>query len=321
MPAKQLSIPKFLIALLVLPVVAMSILLFTNKDNFIATPASEKAIWDLGHIGYFGILVLLFLLTVPKRLPANYKSLIWLIVFGLLLGASIELIQFFIGRSMNPMDMVKNFIGILSGWALVAWLSGHSHGLVWLLISSSAIGVNVLPVVSDLRAEYRMRQQFPLLANFEDWGDLNLWAGSVDYRRINDPEDENNKVLEVNLTTNHISGVTLFYFPRDWRSYSHLRLRAYNPYDEPFTILCWPYSAIHHYNGKIYSHRVNGERLLKPGWNQLTISLTSTLESEDFPPIELDDVSAFTCFTFDLPEPRQLLLDDLILINIQEKSD
>jgi VanZ family protein len=71
----------------------------------------------MGHAGFYGILVLLFLLWQRAyRKFLNKRFIIWTLAGGILLGAFTEVTQHFIpGRSFNPFDLMYNCLGIVCG--------------------------------------------------------------------------------------------------------------------------------------------------------------------------------------------------------------
>jgi VanZ family protein len=76
----------------------------------------------LGHFGFYAALVLFFLLWQRGR-PGklNTQVLIMAGLGGIALGAVTEVTQLFIpGRSLNPVDMLFNCLGVLAGTAVFA---------------------------------------------------------------------------------------------------------------------------------------------------------------------------------------------------------
>jgi VanZ family protein len=74
--------------------------------------------WDyLEHFGGYFILGMIFVLWRGDRsFRIQASELIWFMVAGIIFGWIAEYIQIFVpGRSFNIIDMLYNFLGILSG--------------------------------------------------------------------------------------------------------------------------------------------------------------------------------------------------------------
>ena len=80
----------------------------------------------LGHFGFYAALVFFFLLWQRfrgKRISGAF--VLQVILAGIALGAATELTQQFVpGRSLNPVDMLFNCLGVLAGAAASA-VVGH----------------------------------------------------------------------------------------------------------------------------------------------------------------------------------------------------
>lgn len=78
-----------------------------------------------GHMGFYAALTASFLIwRTGWRGKVNPLFLLWTIFGGVVLGVVTELTQSFIpGRSSNPVDLIYNIAGILTGAAAVYLIS------------------------------------------------------------------------------------------------------------------------------------------------------------------------------------------------------
>jgi VanZ family protein len=93
----------------------------------------------LGHLGFYAVLMLLFLLWQKGRRGSLGKGfLLWAAAGGAALGALTEATQYFIpGRSVNPFDLMYNCLGIIAGI------------LVYLLVNNSTRMTRIRRIDTD----------------------------------------------------------------------------------------------------------------------------------------------------------------------------
>ena len=80
-----------------------------------------------------------------------------------------------------------------------------------------------------ISATYHCRDIFPVLANFENYGDRYLWGSNLEaeltYPRIDDSPDGDGYVLRLTgEPESHWPGASMRRFPEDWSGYSTLKL-------------------------------------------------------------------------------------------------
>ena len=196
------------------------------SDVWIALNNSAHAVL---FMGLAIVAATLLRLTVIKDIRVAY------VVLALLtLGAMIEYIQGFIGRSRSLHDWGLDALGIAAGlcvyWAWsgrqALWLLGAGICLAW------AFSLPTLLIWQRIK----LQQQLPLLCDFDSacpaWGA----SGGAEVRKTSAPlwKANNSHVIELRYgATKAYPGVSFTYVTSRWRLDQKLCLDAYWPYLEP----------------------------------------------------------------------------------------
>ena len=281
-------------------------------------PRSVKEIWNLGHLVFFAM----FVLVLDDYWCSLHRSIIFriLVTFSILLfvGGAIELIQRNIAtRSCSLIDVVRD----LSGGAIVLfWLASRRLRRWQAMLSGFllfiVVGCNIVPLLSDITDEYRSYRDFPLLAGFESDAEFERWAGGrrAGFQRVSTPRVQGEYSAKITLTTDKYSGVSLDHFPGDWSGRSGLAFDVFNP-GLPLLLHYRVHDNLHHRGTiELYTDRYNGRTLLKHGWNEIVIPMADILNGPEGRTMDLRKISGFGLFVMNQPEPRILFLDNVRLL-------
>ncbi|MBI5552544.1 MAG: hypothetical protein HY911_13640 [Desulfobacterales bacterium] len=279
---------------------------------------SLNRLWDLGHIPAFGLFAYM-LVSRWKKLATSRLGTQLLVVLGAmaLLGLGIELIQLRIGRMFSWLDLRKNMIGAALGLFCCApaakELPKALHwGLKFVLIG--LVLWEAAPVGRALFDEIVAGRQFPLLSGLETPFERERWSGDAQYfvqRRV---YSQGRASLGVALGTEMYSGVSLNYFPRDWRGFTFLSIDVFNPEPEPIDLTCRVNDTEHNRRGYHYTDRFNRTYRFEPGWRTITIALEEIRNAPEQRPMQMEQIDNFAIFAVRLARPRTIYIDNVRLV-------
>ena len=289
--------------------------LFNSGPDYSAV-RSSKEVWNLGHIGYFALLIFLLARIPPLQRQPLWRQWLGLLLFSLLLGAGIELLQYGTTRSPDLGDISRDMAGALLALAFHPRLSRFktcSYRSIARALALLVLFIHLLPLTFALLDEMIARQQFPVLGDFSTPFELWRWDGGAD-RRVVDLEA--GRALEVGLKTTRYSGAGLAYFPADWRGYQTLNLVFYNPDDKPLRITLRVHDRRHEQGPRAYAtnDRFNRAYLLAKGWNKISVSLKQIEHAPRGRLMDLSQISDVSFFTTRLRQPRVIYLEKIYLL-------
>jgi VanZ family protein len=292
-----------------------SVLLFVGGPDYYSS-RSFRHLWDTGHIVYFALLAGLL---VRWRFVAQMSLAVrWalILVITLLLGVTIEVMQYGTARSPDAGDVLRDLTGSLlvlafgsPGFALQAasWRRSLQVSVLLLLL------VQLWPLASSLTDEAIARLQFPLLSDFETPFEIDRWEGNAGLSVESMPSLSEGKLLKLSLTTDQYSGISLNYFNGNWTSFRTLNISLYNPDASPLEITCRIHDLQHVAGGQEFEDRFNRSFLLLPGWNPIEIDLNEVKESPANRRMDMNRIRGVGIFATSLPAPRILYLDKVRL--------
>ena len=293
-----------------------SVLLFLGGPDYYSS-RSVKYFWDIGHIVYFALITVL--LSQWRFVAQMSLARQWTIILSitLLLGVSIEFMQYGVARSPDTGDVLFDLTGSLLvlvfgslGLALkpVSWRLSLQLAVLALLL------VQLWPLTKSLIDEAIARQQFPLLADFETPFESDRWAGSASPSVESMPSISQGKLLKLSLTTNKYSGVTLNYFDGNWTAARTLKFSFYNPEVNPLQIICRIHDHQHADGHQEYADRFNHNFLLVQGWNHIEIDLDEVKQSPASRRMDMRRIRGLGFFVVSLPAPRVLYCEKKLFI-------
>ena len=192
---------------------------------------SFKYFWDLGHIFYFILfsygLAEFFLKKKCNLTPSKLFFVVFFIT--VLLGVFIEYGQLLMsdGRSPDLDDVARNQLGCLLVFSFLVKPSFLSHKtlrfILYGLLTIATISA-LLPLGGALFDEALARHRFPIFSDFETPLEITRWVPKERMKIVQDVARNGKMAAKVQLSTEEYSGVSLFYFPHDWRGYRRLPL-------------------------------------------------------------------------------------------------
>ena len=295
-------------------VLLLIVLLFVGGANDESSRLT-KAIWDTGHLFLFSGLAWLLMDAAGLKTQKVLSQFLWLAVFVVLVGGGVEVLQLFVGRYCELMDVLFDALGALTGWLLyLAW----RKKITFLLQVSPLIVMSVLIVFGPVWLAYQdqssMRDDFPVLADFENKNELARWELN-DARILLQPSHvrHGGSALAVNFGMSEYPGIALHQMVSDWRNYRYLKLNVFNPQKSAARLSLKIYDHQHPHNDYAYRDRFNANYDLKPGWNALEVALEDVRQAPKGRQMNMADIVDISLFLQDQTQPVLLYLDYLRL--------
>lgn len=287
-------------------------LLFVGGPQLFDT-RSFKNFWDLGHIAMFALLTAI-IIRDSKWL--NKKKLIvqfiLIISFTIVLGALIEGIQLLIGRTSEFIDIWRSIVGSLIAFVFFKDYSNKNKIVVNIakVFVLFLLLVAAWPLIKSVTDEIQAQIDFPVIGDFENAFELEKWYGHS-YLSIDDEfVVHGNCSLKADLLTIKYSGISISYFPADWKQYSKLKFNVYNSDDESLQLTCRLHDKYHNNN---YNDRFNKTFTFNPGWNEIAIKLEDIINAPADRLMDISEMKNFALFAINLPERKTIYFDYLRL--------
>lgn len=291
--------------LLLILVLASSPLFFVGGPDWLSPPL-YRALWNLGHIVFFAVLMCLVHRLWPVKSWIAALGWMMLVFVG---GIAIEWLQSKLGRQASWLDVANNLLGAGLGlfWSMAA------RPWVWLARMSVSL-LLLWPLTTVTRVawvQWDAARQFPLLGSFESQRELLRWSGRVE--RVAQHATEGYYALKLVFGTDRYSGVALDWFLGDWRGYEYLVFDVFNPDSEPLPVMIRIHDRQHDLGDMAYADRFNRRLTLAPGQSQVKIALAEILRAPDGREMNLQDLRSIGLFTVQLAQEKTLYLDNLHL--------
>ena len=292
-----------------------SALLFLGSPDYYLS-RSFRYFWDIGHIAYFALLA--GLLSRWRFVACRSLAGQWAIILAitLIVGISIELMQYGTARVPDSGDVFRDLTGSLlvlvfsplgSALQSARWRFSLQAVVLLLLLAQ------LWPLTRSLVDEAIARQQFPLLSDLETPFEIDRWKGNARLSVKSVPSISPGKLLKLSLTTDLYSGATLSYFDGDWTSLRTLKISLYNPGETPLQITCRIHDLRHVDGHEEYEDRFNDNFHLTQGWNSIEIDLDEVEASPANRSMDMSRIHGLGLFVVSLPAPRILYLDNVQL--------
>jgi hypothetical protein len=247
-----------------------------------------------------------------KQLPFT-GQLLFALSLGMVFGVLTELIQVEFDRTPDIRDLIRDILGALIG---VAFFSPRRHEASPFFRKIIQIGLlifalfEIYPFTRALVDETLAATQFPVLSDMETPLEVDRWLDHSQLRVENGLARSGRASLRVVLTTSRYSGVSLNYFPGDWRGYNSFEFSICNPDPDTLKIVCRIHDKHHNHE---YSDRFNRTFQLLPGWNDLAILLTEIKSAPKNRLMDMSQIERIGIFTVKSPRKRIVYFDNFRL--------
>lgn len=307
--------PKVRVILVLLLLLAGAPMFFLGGPGYHGS-RSLVALWDLGHILFFFLASWILCRFFRYRFlgVSALRVQVYVFVIVLFLGITVELLQMsFDGRSPSALDVLRNQLGCLL--TLAFFDTEHKRFRRQLLFSFRFTVVILLlvamcPLGRAVIDESIAFSQFPILSDFETPFEIYRWRKD-DFLKVSERVARSGThALKVNLTTDAYSGVSLFYFPGNWKGFGHLYLSIYFPEEGQLELLCRVHDSKHNNE---YTDRFNKSFILETGWNDLVISLSDIQNAPINRELDMSRIENFGLFVTRQEKERIIYIDHVYL--------
>lgn len=276
--------------------------------------SAVRQLYGFAHLVFFMFIAIgLSRLPILARRPFFVQFVVIMsVVF--LVGAIIEVIQPYFGRSGSWRDLGINVLGALFGVMFLAPARRSvSRGLlVCGQLSAMTLAVVMFhgPVIT-LWDMWQASRQFPVLSDFETPFEARRWSsGEIDKTFVRHGQAS----LRVAMGTEKYAGTTLVRSFGDWQGYSTFAFSLYNPDADPLHITVSIRDEEHWRRGGEYEDRFNRVFSMGQGWNEVHIPVADIAHAPAMRKLELNQLNEVVIFTVDPPVPRVMYLDYVRLI-------
>lgn len=277
---------------------------------------SFKELWNFGHILFFALFAMCLYFHLLPRHWSPFHKICLTCTLVILAGAGIEFAQ--VGLSDRTVGWDDFFRDLVGGGIVFFWgwgISGKNSAqqIISIVAISMIAFIVLIPLGLVLFDEYQARKDFPLLSGFETRMELGRWRNADNFRLVESPVRKGKYSAEISLNTDRYSGVSLFYFPEDWRGKKALAFSVFNP-GAPVDLHCRVHDRMHIGENQQYKNRFNDIRVLATGWNEIVISLDTIRHAPAGREMDLAHIRGFGLFVVEQPEKLRLYLDDVRLL-------
>ncbi len=299
-------------------IAGLSVLLFIGGPSYYSNRVFQE-VWGTGHMVLFAVIVYV---AMPFPL-LNKKSwpIIWgaVTVFCLIVGMAIEIIQFFVGRSLELKDVVNDLLGGYLGVLIyIVTQSKFRSGIriATLPIILAIVGFVIKPVAFVIADEFIMEEDFPILADFETDYELSRWDYNLAELYLEHKIVRSGKrSMRVQFEPGEYPDITLKDFPGDWKGFKSIKFSIFNTTKQNVAMKLKIYDWQHVANGYSYSDRFNHELVLKPGWNDFSFLLEDVQSAPKGRTLHISDIASFSLFLHNLKQPMLMYFDNFRLSN------
>ena len=276
-------------------------------------------LWPIGHIVVFAFIATLQLQASRKLKHATFvRQFIYLSAGSLFIGISVELIQPFFSRTTQIEDLLFNYIGTLSTLIYRGNYPLKRNFMNTIQVTYSLLLCYLLlPTLLTAYDEYRLRNDFPTIANFYNQTAITRWKADSPLALVetNKLTTENN-LLQATFIAQKASRVVLRYFNEDWKvaGYSQIQLRFFNPNETelPLTVII----TDKHYdkssaNGK---YRFSTRLKLSKDWSTHRINLADIEQKPVARNIDLAQIAGIDFYMYKLKATTHVFVDEIKLL-------
>jgi VanZ family protein len=274
---------------------------------------SFQNFWDFGHVILFALLSSK-VLRDSKWLGSKKLSIQFSTIIGLtfILGSLIEIIQLYIGRTYEFIDVWRSMVGSLLAIVFSQKITIFKSNF----IKAARIFVLLLlliatwPLIKSLTDEIQAKIDFPVIADFENPFELEKWYGHC-YATVNEEfVFHGKKSLKAELLTVKYSGFSINYFPTDCQGYSTIKFNLYLPTADSLRLTCRIHDVEH--NNK-YNDRFNKSFYIKQGWNEIAFDLLDVINAPENRTMDITNMKNFAVFAISITERKTIYFDYLRL--------
>lgn len=299
------------------------LILFLSIFLFVGGEAQQKHrlikdIWDSGHLFLFALMSYGYFSLDSKTSHSISYKIIFTTIISLILGSAIEVIQLLLQREFSRGDIINDVLGGYIGLLALAifnkqqTLKLKATALILIIFCFSA---GLRNMEKHLLDEWNMRQQFPVLSDFENQLEMSRWENNKTVlKRTQDFVKTGDYSLKVSFLPGRYPNISLEHFINNWSGYKAISYSIYNPDNKNHAFEMKVYDKRNVSRGRSYNDRFNHKISVAPGWNTFNIPLTDIISAPKNRSMNIRQIKGFSLFTDHLKQPLTLYIDNIHLI-------
>jgi hypothetical protein len=235
-----------------------------------------------------------------------------IIGFTVIIGALIEVVQLLIGRTSEFIDIWRSIVG---SFIAIVFFKDYSNIKQYKIRIAKVIVFLLLfaatwPLIKTITDEIQAQIDFPVIANFENRFEIEKWYGQS-YLTLDEKYVVNGSYsLKAELLTTKYSGISISYFPTDWKDFSTVKFNVFFPDTDSLRLTCRMHDNIHNNQ---YKDRFNKSFFIKNGWNEISIYLEEVINAPVDRQMDITEMKNFALFAIQLKERKIIYFDYLRL--------
>ena len=277
-----------------------------------------KDLWNAGHLVLFGLISLVYFHN-PKNASRSllFKSVITTF-FCLLVGTAIEFLQQLFNREFSYNDIINDVIGGYLGLCVLLITDSTKKNQTRIIASLLLIILALTGLRNfekHLLDEYRIRKNFPVLADFESTLEETRW----EYRLVNvnystEHVQSGEYALKAEFLTGRYPTISLDQLIKNWTGYHFLNFSVYNPQSSILNYTLMVFDDQHIKSGRRFNDRYNKKIQIQPGWNHINLPINDIRQAPKHRQIQLSQIRGLSLFTDRLKQPVTIYIDSIQLV-------
>lgn len=276
-----------------------------------------SSLMDLVHAPAFALLAVLACKAAAGKLPGSLWGKLLVVALPLAMcGLVAELVQSLVGRGTSWNDARANLLGACAG---VCWYQSRPHTessyrRLLLLGSCGFIALASLIPLCHLFDGWLQQRQFPLFASFETPFETSRFGRqSAKLKRIERADAGGHWAMRIELQPDLYPGILLDGAGTDWTGYQALSFDLIVSEGPPLNLIVKVHDREHRDHDFAGDDRFDGQFQLTPGLHHIRVPLDDIQNAPRTRKMNMANIEGVQIFTYDLTEPRTIVLDNLRL--------
>lgn len=310
----------------------IGLIVITAIVSFYEFPFSSmmwSEIQNVGHIFVFGLLSIIILKLLNSILDLNKTvppyNYLYSLILALLLGIITEVLQIPGPRDADPMDVLRDLIGIVVFLAIfmaadkrlikkAAWFNNKRRQL--LVIGAAVIlAVSLAPAaIKGYAIMYKIRE-FPTLCDFDSrWDELFIQTHKLNFKRVRLPSEMHSYTESyvgfISPKPSKYSSLELVDAKRNWTGFDTVSFVIYSDMGKDIPLNLRINDEAHN---NMYNDRFNQQLIIKKGINKFNISTDAIENAPRSRLMNMKQIESIIIFFYDYKDSCALYVDDIKL--------
>lgn len=274
-----------------------------------------REVFNSGHVILFLFISFVLYFRLSETLRFSNSAIIYLLVLvtGLLLGVTIELLQGLLQRETSVDDIYRNFFGIISGLGMVSLRHQKllSNKILMLIFSLGFLLLGTCSLFQISRHYIQRANAFPVILDFnEGWFNSFVRFNRAEMELYSGKTDDNNRLFRIRFDAGRYPGVSIIEPVPDWSAYSNLRFKVVSGHDKNMDLFVRIHDRKHDHN---YQDRFNQKLIIHPGLNEIVIPLAQIEKGPLNRELDLANIAGLIIFLSRVEKSQLLEISNIYL--------